>query len=75
MMGIFFVSLGVGGFLSGKLSALTAIPAGETDIVVLKTLYASAFAYQLGILIVAGLLCIVLFAIIKFLLTNIQLAE
>jgi len=26
MMGIFFVSLGLGGFLSGKLAALTAIP-------------------------------------------------
>lgn len=72
MMGIFFVSLGIGGFLSGKLAALTAIPEGETNIVVLKTLYANAFAQQLGILFIASLGCLVLFAIIKFLLTRVQ---
>lgn len=68
MMGIFFVSLGIGGFLSGKLAGLTAIPQGETNILVLKTLYASAFTQQLGILFIASLGCLVLFAIIKFLL-------
>lgn len=72
MMGIFFVSLGIGGFLSGKLAALTAIPEGETNIVVLKTLYANAFVQQLGILFIASLGCLVLFAIIKFLLTRVQ---
>lgn len=70
MMGIFFVSLGIGGFLSGKLASLTAIPAGETDIAVLKTLYATAFTQQLGILFIAALGCVVLFAVIKFLLTE-----
>lgn len=72
MMGIFFVSLGIGGFLSGKLAKLTAIPQGETDISVLKNLYATAFTQQLGILFLASLGCLVLFAVIKFLLTNIK---
>ncbi|KTD06441.1 Proton-dependent oligopeptide transporter (POT family) [Legionella gratiana] len=75
MMGIFFVSLGIGGFLSGKLAALTAIPPGETNIAVLKTLYAAAFAQQLGILFLAALCCLVLFAVIKFLLTHVRLTE
>jgi proton-dependent oligopeptide transporter, POT family len=75
MMGIFFVSLGIGGFLSGKLASLTAIPAGETNIAILKTLYAAAFAQQLGILFIASLCCLVLYAVIKFLLTHVQLTE
>ncbi|CEG56729.1 peptide MFS transporter [Legionella fallonii] len=75
MMGIFFVSLGIGGFLSGKLAALTAIPPGETDLSILKTLYASAFSQQLGILFIATLICLVLFAVIKFLLTKVQVVE
>ena len=75
MMGIFFVSLGIGGFLSGKLAALTAIPVGETDLVILKNLYATAFTQQLGILFVATLGCLVLFAVIKFLLTKVQIVE
>jgi POT family proton-dependent oligopeptide transporter len=72
MMGIFFVSLGIGGFLSGKLASLTAIPSGETNITVLKTLYATAFTQQLGILFLASLGCLVLFAAIKFLLTHVK---
>ncbi|CZG03438.1 TPA: MFS transporter [Legionella pneumophila subsp. pneumophila] len=75
MMGIFFVSLGIGGFLSGKLADLTAIPTGETNIIVLKTLYATAFTQQLSILFIATLGCLVLFAVIKFLLTHIQICE
>lgn len=72
MMGIFFVSLGIGGFLAGKLAGLTAIPEGEVNIIVLKTLYASAFTQQLGILFIATLICVVLFAVIKFLLNTID---
>lgn len=75
MMGIFFVSLGIGGFLSGKLASLTAIPPGETDLVILKALYATAFSQQLSILFVASLICVVLFAVIKFLLTKVQIVE
>ncbi|MFT4058417.1 MAG: oligopeptide:H+ symporter [Legionella sp.] len=75
MMGIFFVSLGIGAFLSGKLASLTAISAGETNIVTLKTLYAAAFTQQLEILFIAALGCLILFAVIKFLLTHVQLSE
>ena len=75
MMGIFFVSLGIGGFLSGKLSSLTAIPEGETNIATLKALYATAFTQQLGILFIATLGCLVLYAVIKFLLTHVKLTE
>ena len=72
MMGIFFVSLGVGGFLSGKLAGLTAIPQGETNILVLKTLYATAFMQQLGILFTATLICLIIYAVINFLLTRVS---
>lgn len=75
MMGIFFVSLGIGGFLSGKLASLTAIPTGEKDIAILKSLYAAAFTQQLGILFIAALGCLVLFAVIKFLLTHVKLTD
>ncbi|MGL6028655.1 MAG: peptide MFS transporter [Legionella sp.] len=75
MMGIFFVSLGIGAFFSGKLATLTAIPTGETNIVTLKSLYAAAFTQQLGILFIATLGCLVLFAVIKFLLVNIQTTD
>lgn len=72
MIGIFFVSLGIGAFLSGKLAGLSATPHGETNIVILKTLYANAFMQQLSILFLASIICLVLFAIIKFLLMQIQ---
>ncbi|WP_058479618.1 peptide MFS transporter [Legionella waltersii] len=75
MMGIFFVSLGIGAFLSGKLASLTAIPTGEKSIMVLKSLYASAFNQQLGILFIASLGCVIIYAVIKFLLTHIQCNE
>lgn len=75
MIGIFFVSLGIGGFLSGKLAALTAIPPGETNIELLKNLYSAAFLQQLGILFIATLIGLILFAVIKFLLANIPETE
>lgn len=70
MMGIFFVSLGIGGFLSGKLSGITAIPQGETDIAVLKSLYATSFMYQFNMLLVATLACVIIYSVITFLLSE-----
>jgi POT family proton-dependent oligopeptide transporter len=70
MMGIFFVSLGIGGFLSGKLAELTAIPMGETATAVLKAHYATAFMHLLYILVGATLLCIILNLIIKYLMNK-----
>lgn len=65
MMGIFFVSLGVGAFLSGKLAKLTAIPINTVSISYLKLHYASSFLSLLFILVGATLFCIILNAIIK----------
>lgn len=67
MMGIFFVSLGLGGFLSGKLASLTAIPEGVVSIVDLKASYATSFGYILIILIVSTILCGIINALIKLL--------
>lgn len=75
MMGIFFTSLGTGGFLSGKLANLTAIPQGETNINVLHHLYSTAFRQQLGILFTAAIGCLIIFAVIKFLLTRVKTIE
>lgn len=75
MMGIFFVSLGIGGFISGKLAALTAIPLGETNILVLRALYAAAFTQQLGILFIATIVCLIIYAVIKFLLVRVKIIE
>lgn len=70
MMGIFFVSLGIGGFLSGKLAGLTAIPLGETSIIALKAHYATSFNHLLYILLGATLICAMLNLIIKHLMTK-----
>ena len=43
MMGIFFVSLGVGGFLSGKLANLTAIEDTHVPLNLMKILYTKGF--------------------------------
>lgn len=67
MMGIFFVSLGIGGYLSGKLAGLTAIPIGETSTEVLKAHYASSFTHLLCILFGTTLVCFVLNWVIKYL--------
>ncbi|PJD93587.1 MAG: MFS transporter [Legionella sp.] len=60
MMGIFFVSLGIGGFLSGKLATLTAISLNTASISELKVHYASSFGYLLYILVGATVICIFL---------------
>ncbi|CDZ79252.1 Dipeptide and tripeptide permease A [Legionella massiliensis] len=68
MMGIFFVSLGIGGFLSGKLAGLTAVKAGELSIIELKAHYSQTFSTLLYILMVATIICAVLNYFIKGLL-------
>lgn len=65
LMGIFLASLGIGGFLSGKLAGFTAIPTGELSTTELKAHYATAFTHLLYVLIAATLLCAVLNYIIK----------
>lgn len=60
MMGIFFVSLGVGAFLSGKLAQITAVSTTITSIKLLKMHYAHSFSILLTILFVATLVCVLL---------------
>jgi proton-dependent oligopeptide transporter, POT family len=43
MMGIFFVSLGMGGFLSGKFASITAIPLNNPSLAGIKLHYELAF--------------------------------
>lgn len=69
MMGIFFVSLGIGGFLSGKLAYLTAINPNTISVLDLKVHYLHAFAWLLLILVIATLICAILNIVIKKLLT------
>ena len=65
MMGIFFVSLGVGGFLAGKLAGFAAVSPGDVSVLVLKTHYASAFTNISGVLVAALLICLILNRYIK----------
>lgn len=70
MMGIFFVSLGLGGFLSGKLAGLTAIGAKQLEslsIAGIKAHYAEAFTHLFYILLAATVICVFLNLIIKHL--------
>lgn len=70
MTGIFFVSLGLGGFLSGKIAELTAVnqqlnyPLATGQ---LKLHYAQTFNHLLNILMFATLACIFLNMVIKYL--------
>jgi len=73
MMGIFFVSLGLGGFLSGKLASITAIPKDQIEnlsVSALKTLYAVSFSHILYLLFAATFLCLILNRIIKYLILS-----
>lgn len=73
MMGIFFVSLGLGGFLSGKLATLTALSQEALEklpIPALKIHYAATFTHLLMILVAATCLCFILNLMIKKLARN-----
>ena len=52
LMGIFFVSLGLGGFISGQLARLAVIPADRTSIIEIKAQYLHAFGQFNQILVV-----------------------
>lgn len=69
MVGMFFVTLGIGAYLSGKLASLTAIPNLNMDIVQMKAVYAIGFMEQVYILIAVCIVCYILYRIIKRLLS------
>lgn len=68
MMGIFFVSLGIGGYLSGKLATLTAVNMGTLSISALKTHYAETFGHLFLILLAVTCLCALINLYIRHLL-------
>ncbi|WP_278025359.1 peptide MFS transporter [Legionella yabuuchiae] len=75
MVGIFFVSLGMGGFLSGRIATIAAIPKEKLDLLTiaeLKTEYAASFTHMLYLLIGATLISILLNFVIRSLMTQKQ---
>ena len=70
MMGVFFVSLGLGGFLSGKLAHLTALSDAHQPLSVLKAQYAASFQQILLILLAATVVSAALNKVIKRLLRS-----
>jgi len=68
MMGIFFVSLGIGGFLSGKLAFITAVHQPKMSLMNLKMHYLHTFSTLFLILVVATVICAILNLVIKRLL-------
>lgn len=70
MMGIFFVSLGIGAFLSGKLANLTSVKTEPQSILELKAHYTQSFTELLYILLAATVLCFILNRIIRLLLAG-----
>ncbi|MCC5793040.1 MAG: MFS transporter [Legionellaceae bacterium] len=60
MMGIFFVSLGLGGFLSGKLAILTALPTQHMGLIEVKVHYAHGFFKLFTILVMANFLSLLI---------------
>ena len=64
MMGIFFISLGLGAFLAGKLATITAVSTSVRSITLLKAHYARSFAILLVILLVSTACCVILNAVI-----------
>lgn len=70
MVGIFFVTLGIGAYLSGKLADITVVPSEGLSITELKVHYANAFNKQFYILLGATLLSILFNYLIKKLIRN-----
>jgi proton-dependent oligopeptide transporter, POT family len=70
MVGMFFVTLGIGAYLSGKLASLTAIPDLTMNIVQMKAVYAAGFIQQVYILMMVCVICYCLYRLIKHLLST-----
>lgn len=72
MMGIFFVSLGIGGFLSGKLASLTAIKGNVSSFTVseFKIHYEHGFSQLFYILLAILGISVILNYLIKYLLAE-----
>lgn len=65
LMGIFLSSLGIGGFISGKLAAITALSFDTLSTIDVKAHYAASFSTLLYILVAATFLSTILNYMIK----------
>lgn len=69
LMGVFFVSLGVGGFMSGQLAKLAVVNLGSENLIQIKAIYFHGFLNMvyllLGLIILAGLACVLIKALSK----------
>ena len=66
MMGVFFVSLGSGGFLAGHLAKLTSIHSPHASIQQIKLAYALAFNHLLFYAVMAMLITFIINRLIKY---------
>lgn len=71
MMGIFFVSLGCGGFLSGKIAAITEMGSDLGSLAMIHEHYTYEFTKIFILLLGASLFCAVMLGMIKWLLKRI----
>jgi POT family proton-dependent oligopeptide transporter len=69
MVGLFFVSLGIGAFLAGKLANITALSLNDHSLNALKAHYFHSFELLLFILMGASILCLGLTGVIYRLLS------
>lgn len=70
MLGVFFVSLGIGGYLSGRLAIITALPVGMSNALEIKQHYAIAFSKLFIILVCSTVACAIINYLIKRLMTD-----
>lgn len=65
MMGIFFISLGVGGYCSGYLAKIASIKHGHESLFMLRQNYEHAFMILAGLLFIAFLISLMFTCLIK----------
>ena len=66
MMGIFFVSLGLGGFFAGKLSSLTTIKPGQDNLATIKAVYFQGFLHAIALLVAVLILALCVIAATRY---------
>ncbi len=72
MVGIFFTSLGIGGFLAGKLAKLAVVTEEHMSVLALKQSYAQAFTQLFYVSLLASAVCVCLNFLIKRMMKNTQ---
>jgi POT family proton-dependent oligopeptide transporter len=73
MMGIFYVSLGLGGFLAGKMAEISAITPQMQDLGLIKFQYYQAFFSLAAVLAVAVIFTLVITVVIKRMVPSVEM--